>query len=289
MTHDCSLGEMMIAALARTIGDGELVFHGFGSPLAQLAMHVAKRTHAPRMVLIAGATYGVDPAPPFLAPVSNDWVMDRGASSSLDIEELFDLAAAGRMGRMFLSGLQIDKWGNCNVTVLGWPRMAMKLPGGGGGGNLSCDAARVTLWTPAHRAEPDAKGRRRFRLVERCDFVTNLGHRSCDGTPRGAFGHRGAGPQFLVTELGLFDFDADGAMRLKALYPDVPVAEIRDNTGFDLRIAEHVETLRAPEPVIVDIIRRLDPLRTHEREIRPDDRRRRFALGGAGREETCSR
>ena len=173
-------------------------------------MHVAKRTHAPRMVLVAGATYGIDPDPPFLAPTTNDWVMDRGASSALDIEELFDLAAAGRMGRMFLSGLQIDKWGNCNVTALGYPDITMKLPGGGGGGNLSCDAAHVTLWTPAHRSPTDAKGRRRFRLVEACDFITNLGHRGCDGRPGREYGHRGDGPQWLVTELGLFDFDADG-------------------------------------------------------------------------------
>ncbi len=81
MTARCTIGEMMIGALARTIRDGELVFHGFGSPLVQLAMHVAKRTHAPRMALIAGATYGVDPDPPFLTPTSNDWAMDRGASS----------------------------------------------------------------------------------------------------------------------------------------------------------------------------------------------------------------
>ena len=223
MTMSCSIGEMMIAALARTIEDGTLVFHGFGSPLVQLAMHVAKRTHAPRMALIAGATYGVDPDPCFLTPTTNDWAMDRGASTSLDIEELFDLAAAGRMGRMFLSGLQIDKWGNCNVTVLGFPDIAMKLPGGGGGGNLSCDAERITLWTPAHRAAKDAKGRRRFRLVEACDFITNLGHRGWDGRRREDYGHRGHGPQWLVTELGFFDFDADGHMRLQAVYPDVSV------------------------------------------------------------------
>ena len=79
---------------------------------------------------------------------------------------------------MFLSGLQIDRWGNCNVTALGYPNITMKLPGGGGGGNLSCDAAHVTLWTTAHRSPEDAKGRRRFRLVEDCDFITNLGHRT---------------------------------------------------------------------------------------------------------------
>jgi glutaconate CoA-transferase subunit B len=278
MTTSCTIGELMIAALARRIRDGELVFHGFGSPLAQLAMHVAKRTHAPRMILVAGATYGVDPFPPFLTPTTNDWVMDRGATCALDIEELFDLAASGRMGRMFLSGLQIDKWGNCNVTALGAPHMTMKLPGGGGGGNLSCDAQHVTLWTPAHRAPPDARGRRRFRLVERCDFITNLGHRDSEGRARSALGHRGAGPDALVTELGLFDFDSDGHMRLTARHPDVSIDEIIESTGFEPRMSANIDLTPAPDRDVVEIIRALDPLRVHEREIRPEDRARRFEL-----------
>jgi glutaconate CoA-transferase, subunit B len=273
----CSLGEMMIAALARTIEDGTLVFHGFGSPLVQLAMHVAKRTHAPRMVLIAGATYGVNPRLPFLVPTSNDWVMDRGASCSLGIEELFDLAAAGRMGRMFLSGLQIDRWGNCNVTVLGYPGIKLKLPGGGGGCNLSCDAAHITLWTTAHRSPKDA-GRRRFRLVEECDFITNLGHRTRHGTRTHDLGHRGNGPQWLVTELGLFDFDADGHMRLKALYPDTSIDDILENTEFKPRLAAHIETIPPPDLLVVDLIRRLDPLKVHEKEIRAEDRGRGFEI-----------
>ncbi|MBM4201929.1 MAG: CoA transferase, partial [Gammaproteobacteria bacterium] len=127
----CSLGETLIYQITRTIEDGIVAFHGFGSPLVQLALHVAKRTHAPNLVLVAGATYGVNPHPPFLSPTSNDWVMDRGAECHLDIEELFDLAAGGRLGRMFLSGLQIDRWGNLNVTQLGPERLKLKLPGGG--------------------------------------------------------------------------------------------------------------------------------------------------------------
>jgi len=274
----CTLGEMMIAALARTINDGTLVFHGFGSPLVQLAMHVAKRTHAPRMVLVAGATYGVDPEPPFLAPTSNDWVMDRGASSSLGIEELFDLAAAGRLDRMFLSGLQIDRWGNCNVTALGYPDIKLKLPGGGGGCNLSCDAARITLWTTAHRSPKDTTGRRRFRLVKDCDFITNLGHRARDGRSSWELGHRGNGPQWLVTELGLFDFDADGHMRLTALYPDTSVEDVLENTGFEPAFAAEINTVPAPGWPVVDLIRRLDPLKIHEKEIRADDMGRAFEI-----------
>ena len=138
--HTCTLGELMIYQIALSIEDGILAFHGFGSPLVQLALHLAKRNHAPRLVLVAGATYGVNPTPPFLTPTTNDFAMNRGAECHLNIEELFDLAASGRMGRMFLSGLQIDKWGNMNVTLVEKNgKLTLKLPGGGGGCNLSCN------------------------------------------------------------------------------------------------------------------------------------------------------
>lgn len=274
----CSLGEAFIAALARTVTDGTLVFHGFGSPLVQLALHVAKRTHAPHMVLIAGATYAVNPRPPFLPPTSNDWVLDRDAEGALDIEELFDLAASGRMGRMFLSGVQIDRWGNANVTRLGQGEKAKKLPGGGGGGNLSADAGAVTLWTAAQRARTDRAGRRLLRLMEPVDFVTNLGHRAPDGRSRRELGHRGGGPDWLVTDLGLFDFE-DGELRLVALYPDTTVDLVRDNTGFPLREAADIATIPMPDAETVAIIRALDPALVHEHEISPDDRVRRFRLG----------
>lgn len=277
----CTLGEAMIYQIARTIEDSILAFHGFGSPLVQLALHLAKRTHAPNLVLVAGATYGVNPTPPFLTPTTNDWVMDRCAECHLHIEELFDLAASGRVGRMFLSGLQIDRWGNMNVTRLGHDRLRLKLPGGGGGCNLSCDAEHVTIWTAAHRASPDDQGRRRFRLVEACDFITSVGHRTVDGKARSEMGYRGEGPDRIVTELGVFDFDESGHARLAALYPDVEVAEVRTNTGFEFPLREDLGTVPMPTPEMVELIRNLDPLRIHERELRPEERARRFDLTGA--------
>ncbi|HUL14257.1 MAG TPA: CoA transferase [Methylococcaceae bacterium] len=274
----CTLSEAMIYQIARTVEDGIVAFHGFGSPLVQLALHLAKQTHAPRLVLVAGATYGVNPNPPFLAPTTNDWVMSQGAQCHLDIEELFDLAASGRVGRMFLSGLQIDRWGNMNVTRLGHEQLQLKLPGGGGGCNLSCDVAHVTIWTGAHRASLDGKGRRRFRLVEDCDFITSVGHRSAKGKSRSEMGYRGQGPDNIVTELGVFDFDESGHARLAALYPDVDVAEVRENTGFDFPVREDLGPVPLPRPEMVDLIRNLDPLRIHERELAPQERARSFAL-----------
>src|SRR5262249_30356901 len=129
-----TLSEVMIYQVARTIQDGELVFHGFGSPVPTLAMLLAMRTHAPHMVHVEGATYGVNPEPPFLPPTSNDWALEQGSAIGLSIGDLFDMAARGDMGRMFLSGVQIDRYGNMNVTAIGEPdHPRVKLPGGGGG------------------------------------------------------------------------------------------------------------------------------------------------------------
>jgi glutaconate CoA-transferase, subunit B len=127
---------------------------------------------------------------------------------------------------MFLSGLQIDQWGNCNVTALGYPDIKLKLPGGGGG-NLSCDAAHT---------------------------------------------------EWLLTELGLFDFDLDGHMRLKAVYPDTSTKQVLENTEFTPSLCAEIGTIPAPDRPVVELIRKLDPLKIHEKEIRAEDMQRRFAI-----------
>ena len=269
----------MIYQIALSIEDGTLAFHGFGSPLVQLALHLAKQSHAPNLVLVAGATYAVNPTPVFLTPTSNDFAMSINAECHLNIEELFDLAASGRMGRMFLSGLQIDKWGNMNVSRIGDDeRPKLKLPGGGGGCNLSCDAGHITIWTAAHRSPPDSKGQRRYRLVEKCDFVTSAGHRTADGVPRSKMPYRGQGPDAMITDLGVFDFDENGHARLISVYPDTSVKQIAENTGFDFPVANNLAPAKLPNPDMIDYIRQLDPMKIHQRELRHDDCERVFEL-----------
>ena len=277
----CTLGELLIYQIALSVDDGILAFHGFGSPLVQLALHLAKRNHAPNLALIAGATYGVNPSPPFLTPTSNDWVMSRDAECFLDIEELFDIGASGRLGRMFLSGLQIDKWGSMNVTRLGSDeKLKLKLPGGGGGCNLSCDTENITIWTAAHRAPVDRKGRRRYRLVEACDFVTSVGHRTVDNRMRADMNYKGGGPDCIITDLGVFDFDGSGHARLKAVYPDTDADLVQENTEFIFPLSENLSMVDLPEPEMIEFIRTMDPMKIHERELRPDDRSRTFELAG---------
>jgi glutaconate CoA-transferase subunit B len=54
---------------------------------------------------------------------------------------------------------------------------------------------------------------------------------------RSALGYTGGGPQWLVTELGIFDYDLDGRARLRGLWPDVTETDVRDATGFEYRTA----------------------------------------------------
>lgn len=267
-----TLDEWMCVELARTIADGEIVFHGFGSPCAQVAMHVAKRTHAPHMVLVEGATYALDPLPAFIPPTSNDWSLLQGAPHVLRFEELFDLGARGGLDRMFLSGGQIDAHGNTNVSMIG-PRdhPKVKLGGGGGGCNLSATVGRLTLWTTGH-----GSGR---RLVERCDFITDMGHRTPAGS-RAELGFPGAGPETMITDLGVFDFP-DGRARLRRLFPDVGVDAVRAATGFALEVADPLEPMLAPTEAELMAMRAVDPLNVRRSEFGPAELARTFTASGA--------
>jgi glutaconate CoA-transferase subunit B len=267
----CTLDEWFVVLLARTIRPAETVFHGFGSPCAQVAMHVARRTHAPQMTLIEGAMYAVNPAPPFIPPTSNDASLSLGAAYSMRFEEFFDAAVRGDVDRMFLSGGQIDGSGNTNVTAIGPPgRPKVKLGGGGGGCNLAATVGHLTLWTTRHRS-----GR---TLVGSCDFITDMGHRTPAGT-RAELGYTGGGPQWLITELGVFGFPG-GHAQLQQVFPDVSDAEIRAATGFRLETAGRVRTVTPPSPAELAAVRAVDPLGVRKSEFSARELSRVFAEGG---------
>ena len=270
-----SIDEWFVVVLARTIRDREVVFHGFGSPCAQVAMHVARKTSARDMVLVEGGTYAVNPDPPFIPPTGNDLSLQRGAAYRMRFEEFFDAALRGDVDRMFLSGGQIDAYGNTNVTAIGpADRPKVKLGGGGGGCNLSATIGHLTLWTSRHRS-----GR---ALVDRCDFITDLGHRTPVGD-RAELGYAGGGPEWLVTELGVFDYDQDGRARLRQVFPDVAVEDVRTATGFEVQVAADLRPVPLPSAAEIAALRGIDPLGVRRSEFAPAELRRTFTHGeGAG-------
>jgi len=240
---------MMVVAAARRLRDGERVLVGIGLP--NLAANLARLGHAPRLTLIYEA--GVVGARPRRLPLSiGDPCLVEGARAVLAMYELFCwYLQGGRVDIGFLEAAQVDRFGNLNSTVIGsYHRPKVRLPGSGG----ACDIAllaRRTLIMVLHRPE---------RFPERVDFITSPGH-----VARRALPCAGGGPEAVITDLGVLEFDTDGEMYLAAVHPGVDEATIRARTGWPLRCAARIMQTPPPTPEELAILRALDPAGVHLR------------------------
>lgn len=103
-----------------------------------------------------------------------------------------------------------------------------------------------------------------YNFVDTVDFVTTMGLRTDKGD-RKELGLRGGGPDVVVTNLCVFDFDeATNIMRLKSLHPGVSLQDVLDNTGFEPVVASRLEETPPPTEKAIRIIRALDPLETRK-------------------------
>jgi len=229
--------ELMTINAARLIRDGDVVFVGVGLP--NLACNLARRTHAPNLVMIYEA--GVIGAQPARLPLSiGDPTLVSGAAAVCSMYEIFAFyLQRGLIDVGFLGGAQIDRLGNVNATVIGpYAKPKVRLPGSGGSAEIAAWANRTYFLTPHQK--------RRFPV--RCDFVTGAGYRQPGS------GVRGGGPHGVVTDIGLMEPDASGELILTALHPGRTVADAIENTGWPLKVAEH---LRETDPPTADELRLL--------------------------------
>ncbi|HZD57551.1 MAG TPA: CoA-transferase, partial [Anaerolineales bacterium] len=97
------------------------------------------------------------------------------------------------------------------------------------------------------------------RFPEKVDFRTSAGF--LDGrAERDAACLRGAGPQAVVTDLGVMEPDESGELTLTALHPGIQVDQVRANTGWDLKVAPELKTTEPPKEEELRILREeLDP------------------------------
>ncbi|HEX6283265.1 MAG TPA: CoA-transferase [Pyrinomonadaceae bacterium] len=239
--------ELMVCQAARQLRDGEVVFVGIGLP--NLACNLARRLHAPKLVLIyeSGAV-GADPK---RLPIS---IGDPSlVTNSLGVFSMFDVfnfyLQRGLIDVGFLQGVQIDRFGNLNTTVIGdYRHPKVRLPGSGGACEIAILAKRVFVIAPqSKRAFP-----------ERVDFITSPGF--VDGPEgRRKLGLPGGGPVMVITNLGCYEF-FDGEMVLTSLHPGCTVEQVKENTGWDLRISPQLTTTEPPTDEELRIIREdLDP------------------------------
>src|SRR6188474_2152717 len=103
-----SANELMVCQAARELRDGEVVFVGIGLP--NLACNLARRLHAPNLVLIYES--GAVGAVPERIPVSiGDPALVTNSIAVASMSEIFyNYLQGGRIDVGFLQGAQIDRW-----------------------------------------------------------------------------------------------------------------------------------------------------------------------------------
>jgi glutaconate CoA-transferase subunit B len=217
-----------------------------------VASLLAKGIHAPGVTICfeGGIVLGrlPDRVPLFTAdPVLNACSLSMGSS----FDTLGMVLHAGRADMGMISAASVDRYGNINTTCIGdYESPRIRLGGSGG----ACDfgsLARRTVIVLEH-------DKRRF--PPQVDFITTPGYLSGRAVRSSAGLKPDTGPHAVVTTLGLFQFNEEGEMVLKAHHPQVSVEEIRDNVQWDLKVDETVGPLDPPTRLELETLRnRIDP------------------------------
>jgi glutaconate CoA-transferase subunit B len=223
-TADFTLTELMAVTAAREIKDGEVVFAGTGLPM--LGAMLAQRTHAPACCIIFEAGTVASQLAHLPMSVGDPRAMYRAAMAA-GLSEVFGyVLQAGRVDVGFLSGAQIDRFGNINSTSIGCdPRQPqVRFSGSGGACDIAC-LARRTIIIALHEKR---------RLPERVDYITSPGWLE-GGDSRQRAGLIRGGPSVVVTTKGVMRFRLDTKeMYLASYHPGLTPQAVAGDTGFPL-------------------------------------------------------
>ncbi|HEY8691547.1 MAG TPA: CoA-transferase [Chloroflexota bacterium] len=244
-----SPSELITISAARKLHDGCSVFAGVGLPL--LAGILAKRMHAPSLqMVVEGGIIDPEVIPGRLPYSTNEMRLAPRATMLPGITDTFLLAQRGFLDFGFVSGAQIDRYGNLNSSVIGpHDRPTVRLPGSGGANDIA-SLCRQTIVLTVHEKR---------RLVPAVDFLTS------PGFLQGADSRRQAGLVFgklaaIVTNLALLGFDEpDRRIRIDALQPGASVEQVRDETGFELVLPRHLTVAEPPSETELAALRSIDP------------------------------
>ena len=242
-----SKAELIAVVLARAVRDGEFTAAGTGCWEVAAGLRLAQLTHAPNLTFTLGGTAAVNHRLPYLPVSINTEQALVACEARIELDDLFDLELAGQFDVMFASGLQIDRYGNLNLTCIGpYDQPVFRGPGAVGL-EFAPRARRIVAFFRQHTKNI---------FVEKVDFVSGIGY----GTGPGSRAQWGipdsVGPSLVVTNLAVLDYDPQTQqMRLQSVHPGVSISEILANTGFELHVPASVPETPLPAPEELRLLR----------------------------------
>jgi glutaconate CoA-transferase subunit B len=239
--------ELMVAAAARQICDGDKVFVGMRLPL--LGFAVAKETHAPN-------AFGI-----FENGVIRDWPALESIFTMSDppnvaralccgsLNDVMYLLQSGRVDLGFVGGAEIDRFGNLNTHWVEENGKRTRLPGSGGAADIATMAQRCII----------IMNHERRRFTPKVRFITSPGYGD-GGDWRERNRLPGGGPSRVITSMGIFSFDrVTREMVLSSYHPGISIEQIKKETGWPLRLAEEVCETTPPTEKELATVRKYDP------------------------------
>lgn len=245
--------EMMTVAASRALHDGTVCFVGIGLP--STAANLARRTHAPGVVLVyESGTLGAKPG---TLPLSiGDGVLADTADAVVSVPEVFNYwLQPGRIDVGFLGGAQVDRFANINTTVIGdYEHPTVRLPGAGGAPEIAASCGEVVV-VVRHSTRT---------FVDRVGFVTSMGFGRGPGD-RERLGLRGRGPRQVITDLGVLEpDDRTCELTLTHLHPGASVEQVRAATGWPLAVADDLAVTQPPSEHELNVLRELKKTQDQE-------------------------
>jgi glutaconate CoA-transferase subunit B len=251
---DYSTKELMACWLSRDLNDGEKVGVGANFHVPRAAVLLAHFSHCPNMKMGMGS---------FMANLMNvDRVMTpryltdfrpvQWAESALYMP--LDLMGFHTLDVFFISGIQVDAYGNTNL--IGIPgeggKFKFRGPGSIGTSTLAAVAGRYYIVTDHHTPRV---------FVERCSVISALGFGDGSAGLRQKLKLPGNGPKYCITPLCVFDFAPDGnRMRIRSLHPGITLEQVMDNMGFEPEVIDGLEETEPPAARELEMLRqRVDP------------------------------
>lgn len=241
-----TLGELMVAAAAREIKDGEVAFIGMRLPL--IAFVVAKKTHAPNAIgLFENGVIRSTPSSELVYTMA-DPPNILNATQCLDMLGVMSLLQSGRVDLGFLGAAEVDRFGNLNSTqIQGRDGKMTRLPGSGGACDIASLAKRFVAMIEHSR----------HRLPERVSYITSPGYLT-GGDARKRAGLARGGPSAAITTKAVLRFSEDGEAYLDTYHPGTTIDDVLANTGWKLRVGDDVRETSEPTTAELSAIRAYD-------------------------------
>jgi acyl CoA:acetate/3-ketoacid CoA transferase alpha subunit/acyl CoA:acetate/3-ketoacid CoA transferase beta subunit len=239
--------ELIASVVAHCVKDGMFTGAGTGCWEVLAGLRLAQLTHAPNASFTLGGTGALNPHLRQLPASLNNDLGLTDCEARICLEELFDLELAGVFDVMFLSGMQIDEFGNVNLAFAGtWNKPVLRGPGTVGLEFAPC----VPRWVGFFRNHTKQV------FVPKVDFVSAIGYGSGPNSRRELGIEDNRGPELIVTNLAVLDFCPDTRrMRLRSVHPGTTVDQVVTNTGFDLIVPHGVPETPLPSAHELSLLR----------------------------------